>query len=301
MRYRAFGLFNQNVSAIGVSLANADRKLRHKRDLLIAGLEAGINLYEVDSSDFEAAKPLGQAVDSLERGQFLFGLRMRAYSRLASTTTVLDLVQEVTDQANLEYIDYLMLELPARGAISADLLKGAAAAKSRGMVRFIGMAGHGPEAERLLKSNSIQVASESFNLASPWSQRNYIRELSAKGLALIGEDYFPALARDAPAGRSEGETGQRGNWLARLAEKVVPGPATLHPAYRFLYEAPDWTAEELCLASALNEPAVSCFLTSPEDAAAVNRLAAVVDREIPAYIPAQIEMARIEYLKSAGL
>ena len=144
MRYRAFGLFNQNVSSIGVSLANPDKKLRHKRDLLIAGLEAGINLYEVDSSDFEAAKALGQAVDSLERAQFLFGLRVRAYSRLATAATVLDLVQEVTDQANLEFIDYLMLEIPARGAISADLLKGATEAKSRRMVRFIGMAGYGP-------------------------------------------------------------------------------------------------------------------------------------------------------------
>ena len=301
MRYRAFGLFNQNVSAIGVSLANADKKLRQKSDLMIAGLEAGINLYEVSARDFEAAEPLGQAVDSLERGQFLFGLRIGAASRLASVASVLDLVQEVTDRANLEFLDYVMLELPARGAISADLLKGATAAKSQGMVRFIGMTGHGPEAERLLNSNAIQVASESFNLASPWSQRNFLRDLSAKGLALIGEDYFPALARDTPAERTEEETGQRGNWLSRLAEKVVPGPSTFHPAYRFLYEVPDWTAEELCLASALNEPAVSCFLTSPEDAAAVNRLAAVVDREIPAYIPAQIEMARIEYLKSAGL
>ena len=63
-------------------------------------------------------------------------------------------------------------------------------------------------------------------------------------------------------------------------------------AYQFLYETPEWSAEQITLAYALTEPGLASILVEAKDAKALDALATVVERELPAGVAAQIEMAR---------
>ena len=62
--------------------------------------------------------------------------------------------------------------------------------------------------------------------------------------------------------------------------------------YGFLQDTAGWTNEDICLAYALTEPAFATVQVEAWRADAVERLAAVCDKDLPTSVAAQIEMAR---------
>ena len=62
--------------------------------------------------------------------------------------------------------------------------------------------------------------------------------------------------------------------------------------YAFLENTPGWKADEICLAYALTEPCLASVQVRPSSLVELERLAAVVERDMPPGLAAQIEMAR---------
>ena len=72
----------------------------------------------------------------------------------------------------------------------------------------------------------------------------------------------------------------------------APDPFEGIGGYTFLHRTANWTAEEICLAFTLTEPAVSSAWIETADLNHLDRLADVPDRDLPPGLGAQIEMAR---------
>jgi aryl-alcohol dehydrogenase-like predicted oxidoreductase len=62
-------------------------------------------------------------------------------------------------------------------------------------------------------------------------------------------------------------------------------------SHSFLQTTPGWTAEQICLAYALTEPAVTTVQMPVKDLEHLADLADVPERSLPAQITAQIEMS----------
>jgi aryl-alcohol dehydrogenase-like predicted oxidoreductase len=71
-----------------------------------------------------------------------------------------------------------------------------------------------------------------------------------------------------------------------------PRPLAGAGTYAFLTATRGWSAEQLCLAYALTEPAVASVLVQVDDREHLTELAATTDRDLPPTVSAQIEMAR---------
>ena len=85
-----------------------------------------------------------------------------------------------------------------------------------------------------------------------------------------------------------------GQWLP---EPVVTRFGAADPladvgGYEFLSKTPGWSGEDICLGYALTEPSLSTVRITADTRADVERLAAVVERDLPNGVCAQIEMAR---------
>ena len=70
------------------------------------------------------------------------------------------------------------------------------------------------------------------------------------------------------------------------AQTLAPQP------YAFLHTTADWTVEEICLAYAMTEPTLASVQIEPENIVHLQKLSEVAERELPAGLPAQIEMSR---------
>ncbi|NBU27917.1 MAG: hypothetical protein EBS42_06795 [Caulobacteraceae bacterium] len=68
--------------------------------------------------------------------------------------------------------------------------------------------------------------------------------------------------------------------------------ATVRNQYQFLKDIPDWSAEEVCLAYSLFEPAITSIRVEADTPDRIRKLAAAPERDLPTGIAAQIEMAR---------
>ena len=105
-------------------------------------------------------------------------------------------------------------------------------------------------------------------------------------MTLLACDPFPT-SLPGPA-RAEGERAPRRGLLGIRR----PEPLAAMGGYGFLQDTAGWTNEDICLAYALTEPAFATVQVEAWRADAVERLAAVCDKDLPTSVSAQIEMAR---------
>ena len=145
-----------------------------------------------------------------------------------------------------------------------------------------------------MKNGLVTAVSSPFNLSSGWAERHRIRHASTHDFAVIGEDFWPQALRE-----SAGVTAapKPSLWRRRT------DPLADFGGYEFLHNTPSWNAEEICLGYALTEPSLSTVRVMANNRAEVERLAAVVERDLPTGVCAQIEMARFsaqEREKAAG-
>ena len=301
MRYRSFSESGQAISALSLSLDAADLRPGDLNTLVVSALEAGVNCYEARVDDLDALYAIGQATSTLERRMVLVGLRVPLDSdkgqRLLDRGTVIRLLQEALRASGLRWIDYLMIEDPQPGEFDPAFRATIEAARQARRLRFVGIRGDSEAVDKLLADAAVGIYAAPYNLRASWITRSRMRTAVHGGLTVLGYNYYPAEVRASlttPAAEAPRRSGLLGFGLG-LARSVQAQPERPAP-YHFLDRIREWDADQICLAYALTEPSLCTIQISADSAETITHLASVVERELPAGVPAQIELARVSDL-----
>ncbi len=292
MRYRPFGATGKAVSAVSLLLHPAPGMSSASawRSLVFAAMENGINSFEVAAGSDVLALGVGEALSAVERRLIFLSFRLRGNP--AGSITARDIAESVRSglqKTRGGYLDLLMMDEAAVETLTPDAHTYLADLRAAGVCLQIGVAGDGAAVEQCIKSELFEVLAIPFSLTSDWQARRRIREASAANMTLLGCDPFPTNLHASPT-RAEPERSLR----SLLVRK--PDPLANVGAYAFLQDTPGWSQEELCLAYALTEPAFAAIQLELWRADAIERMAAVADRDLPTGVAAQIEMARFGQL-----
>ncbi len=174
-----------------------------------------------------------------------------------------------------------MLDEPTQEELPYAGLAALQALKSSGAVRYVGVRGVGDSIDAHIASGVFDLLATSFNLTSGWRERNRVRAASAGEMAVIGYDPYPRAFHAAAVEAAK----KRSAWVKRQ-------PLDGCGSYAFLDNTRHWSAEEICLAYVLTEPAVASVQVRATSIDYLERMALVPERELPPGLAAQIEMAR---------
>lgn len=284
MRYRSFGVSGMAVSAISLTLSDEKGRARASdwRDLVFAGLEAGINAFEVLHPSPALLDGLGEAAAAVERRLLFVGVRAHeAETKGFSGEGLGALVRAVLERTGLRYLDLLSLQEPqAVDEQNLDFLKSLRTGK---VVQRLGVAGESDAIEDWIKTGPFDALIHPYNLASGWRERHRIKAATGRDMAVIACDAFTEALAEA----AKGEKNPISSVWKRKSD-----PLSGHGAYAFLGATNAWTAEEICLAYSLTEPAVTSVQVAAENAKQIAAVAEVPDKDLPTGVSAQIEMAR---------
>ena len=293
MRYRALEASGRSISAVTLSLA-PDLAPKEVRALAVAGLESGINAFELNATTPAVAAALGEAVRSVDRNLSFVSLRLgggfdprggarppRDYGRAA----ILEAAKAVLAAGGFGRLDLLLLDDPQPEEAPPESFGALESARACGQVGMIGVSGEGKAVDAALATGRLDVLAATYNLRSGWPQRHRLNGAAEAGVRLFGERFMPDMR--GPSDKAPDTAGK--GLLGGLFKRREPPSAD---AYAFLDRTPGWRGDEVCLGYALTEPALSSVLIAPRTPDDVARLAEVTDRDLPAGLGAQIEMAR---------
>ncbi len=293
MRYRPFAHFDISVSAISLALTDdvGPRNAEDWAELAVAALEAGINTFDFHGHQPVISQGVSQALAGVERRLIMAGLRLgpravpaRYAAQAFQPQIVQAAVQSLLGRTGLGYLDLVLLDDPGETDLPPQSLALLKSLKSQGVIRYIGIAGEGEAIDAYISTGAFDALALPFNMASGWRARLRIRAAQGHEMAVIGSDPCPAILR--PSAPEPAPT-KRGLW-GRRAQAPEVGP------YNFLRYTPGWTIEQIALAFALTEPSLATVQVIAEDIEQVRGLASAADRDLPAGLAAQIEMARID-------
>lgn len=281
MRYRPIGPAGAIVSALSLSLAPDPSRARASDwvSFIYAALENGISGFDVREPDPALAEGIAQAFDGVDRRLAFVAWRLgrKPGGHDFSEAALTGQIRTALGHAGLQYLDAVMLDDPPPGEPSAEAIDALVQLKSAGLVRFLGIAGESDAIDEHVVSGAFDILQTPFNLTSGWRERHRLRSAGASDMAVIGYRSFPNELRAA----------------SQAQAKIDPRrPLAGCGTYAFLESTPGWRADEICLAYALTEPCVASVQVRPNGVAELERLAAVVDRDMPPGLAAQIEMAR---------
>ncbi|HYE47727.1 MAG TPA: hypothetical protein VEA44_18310 [Caulobacter sp.] len=270
MRYRPFGAtYGMAVSTVTLLLEDRPRMSADSwRDLLNTAMSAGINSFELAGTGDPLLDGLRQALEAIERRLVFLAWRAPSIGDPGQTTPL------VLSRLAVDYLDLLVLSDPSRLPQVQPLRR------SR-LVRQVGIAGEGEVADHALTLDGVDALITPYSLTSGWKERHRLKVASERNMAVIAHDITPV----ALTGEDKPSLIPR-SWFRKK------GAAPAKGQYQFLNESHGWSAEEICLAFALFEPAVTSVRIEADDADRIVRLAAVPERDLPAGVAAQIEMAR---------
>ena len=282
MRYRPFTHNGLSSSAItlsfqpGASAPEADR-------LACTALECGVNSFSFDAADAGAAEALRYAVAAAGRRVLIVMLRLdpegapferQAQAALqASGASFFDAVMVDTDRAGLSRERAAQLDGLRQARLAARL----------------GVTADGASAPALLAALDLDILAIRYNIRSGWPERNLLKTAARRGMTVIGYDYHlgPSEPRAAPVVRG----------LSRLLRRA---PTPVEEVYGFLEQAAGWTPRQITLGYALTEPGLASVLVEADDSKMLESLSEAVERELPAGVAAQIEIARFAVAKQQG-
>lgn len=267
MRYRPFGKSGVAISALTLRLGDA---ARDAGALVATALDTGVNSFQIDGVSEALRQGVKNAFASVERERLFVTLRQRGDLTRPLAVSLEDL--------GLDRADLVLVNDPQGPTLPPGLAR-----DLRGMSGGpgLGIATRGEINPALLESDLLAAIASPFNLASGLPDRQRIRDAERRGLAVFGEDFWPQTLR------AGGQDSPRPSLWRRRTD-----PLAGIGGYDFLHETRDWTGEEICLAYALTEPAVTSVCVTVETPVDIRRLAAAVDRELPDSVRAQVELAR---------
>ena len=287
MRYRPFGGAGAVVSAVSLRIPQNTGMLAEDCITLIhAAIEQGINYVEVPANEPEILFALGEAVASVERE--LMVLALRVGGGIIRGFSAEGLARQITDalhRTGLKHFDAILLDDPATEELSPQGLATMKTARSSGRCRMIGVAGIDEAVDAYISIGAFDLLTIPFNLASGWRERRRLIEAQKRDMTVVGYDPWPqefqARSRAAPQGFL-------GRAFQTKPDNILEGAGT----YAFLDRTPNWTSEQICLAYALTDVKIATVLVEPTSIEHLVMLAGVADREMPAGLSAQVEMAR---------
>jgi hypothetical protein len=271
------------VSSLTLRLADSSRlRANDWRALVFTALENGINSFQVDGDSPDLLKGASEAFASVERRLLFITWRVRGDAALLGQQAVDNLLGSAFDGLSLDYVDLVLVNDPLAPAMPAAFEAGLRSLRQSDAVRGVGIASRGDIDPRLLGNELVTAISSPFNLSSGWAERHRIRHAITQDFAVIGEDFWPQALRDG----GEMAAPKPSLWRRRS------DPLSDVGGYEFLHATQGWGGEDICLGYALTEPSLSTVRITADTRAEVERLAAVVERDLPNGVCAQIEMAR---------
>ena len=245
--------------------------------MVCAGLECGINSFSFAAGEVGAAEALRQAVVLVGRRVLILMLRLdidgAPFERQVRTALA---------ASGATYLDTVMLDRPGPGVLSRSELGELEALRHARLTTRLALAGDSLTTDAYLGQIDFDVLAIRYNICSGWPERNLLKHAAERGMTILG--YGPHIDPAEPAAASPVTRG-----LARLIRR----PQMASPeAYAFLDQTHGWTGRQITLAYALTEPGLASVIVEPEDAALLESLSQAVERELPAGVAAQIEIAR---------
>jgi hypothetical protein len=276
MRYRSFGDKLTSVSAITLRLDATRRKGQAAdwRSFVFAALESGINSFEIGHTSVPMLVGVAEAFAAVERRLFMVGWRTTLTGGAIETARR---VNELADSLGLAQIDILTLELdgPLRDpGVVGDL-------RLTEVSRWLTVAGPASVLDDAIAGGQFDGMVMKSDPDGGWNDRNRIRAAAARGMGVIAIDVGLEIGvTDEPPAKSG-----LFDLFRRRPAPPAPGPASR-------VQVPGWTEQQVAIAHALTDTAISTIMVQPVCAPTLEGLAWAVERDLPAGAQAQIEMAR---------
>ena len=279
MRYRPFGRTGIAVSALSLILDGADdrRKASDWTALVHGALEHGVNAFEIARPSPALLTGFAEGIAAVRRTLLFVGLRAdpdMEGRRLDGW------VSEVVAAGNLGEINLFTID--ADSPEFEEALGAGLRLKDISLVRRIAVAGVGDVLVDHVEDPLFDAQVMPFGLLSGWRDRNLVRTALERQMGVMAYDPCPAQLTEMA---KEDKKQARGGWFKRADPLSVAG------SHAFLQSTPGWTAEQICLAYALTEPAITTVQMSVKDLEHLAGLAEAPERSLPAQVAAQIEMA----------
>lgn len=299
MRYRPFGASGAAISTLTLSLGveTLGRGVNAANDLLFTALEAGINSYRLETADPVLAEVVGQALSNVERKLLNVSLELgagdgrRGSARDFSAEGMTGAIDRCLHVSGLGWIDVALLEEPGEDELPQSSLNALKALRATGRVRYLGVSGEGEVMDAYVSTGAFDVMATPFHVDVDWRIRSRVRAAREQDMAILAYDYFPATLNTEKKAATVHQP--RKGLFGFGAGKSKDEPQASFGAFAFLHRTPNWSAEAICLAHSMTDPAISSVLVKAMDADRLNALAAVPERDMPPGLAAQIEMARV--------
>lgn len=283
MRYRPFGATGIAVSALTLRLADSSRlRASDWRALVFTALENGVNSFQIDGDAPEMLQGAGEAFASVERRLLFLTWRVRQDANQLGQQTLDSLRRWAYEGLGLDYLDLVLINDPQSPSLPMSFEAGLQTLWSARALGGLGIASRGDIHPGLLANGLVTAVSSPYNLSSGWAERHRIRQASQNNFAVIGEDFWPQALRELA-----GQAPRRPSFWQRRTD-----PLADVGGYEFLSKTPGWSGEDICLGYALTEPSLATVRITADTRQEVERLAEVVERDLPTGVCAQIEMAR---------
>lgn len=296
MRYRPFGSTHMSVSAISLALTDVRGKSSETgwRDIVITALENGVNTFEIVGSDPSICDGLGEAIATLERHLLFVALRLGPTQTGVdySASGMSQAVEACLARTGLNYLDAVFLQEPPEEALSMEAIEALKHLRDSGRIRQIGVTGDGPAISSYISCGHFDALATSYSLLSGWVSRNRLRDAIDRDMAIFGFGFYPDAVREPSSKPFLGKRGLFGRSKAESSDEFEP--------YAFLHDTDNWTAEEICLAFALTQPALCTVQLTSEHVDRLAKLAEVTERELPPGLAPRIEMARFGSVQTAA-
>jgi aryl-alcohol dehydrogenase-like predicted oxidoreductase len=283
VRYRPFGTTGVSVSALTLRLADSQRlRANDWRALVFTALENGINSFQIDGDAPEMLKGAAEAFASVERRLLSLTWRVRGDAAQHGRDTLDSLRRSAFDALALDYLDLVLINDPQAASLPMAFEAGLQDLQTARALGGLGIASRGDIDPGLLRNDLVIAIASPYNLSSGWAERHRIRQASQNNFAVIGEDFWPQALREV----ADKAPPKPSFWQRRTDPLADVG------GYEFLSNTPGWTGEDICLGYALTEPSLATVRITADSRQEIERLAVVVERDLPSGVCAQIEMAR---------
>ena len=296
MRYRPFGRSGVVVSAVTLVIGDdlARRGEARVTETINAALEHGVNSFHIETAQPEAAQCLGRCLAVLERRLVFVSMRLglgrgrTGMVRDFSPEALTGAIEQTLRASGIGYLDVVVLDDPGEEELPQKSLAALKSLRSAGRVNLLGVAGVDDAMDAYLSTGQFDVLATPYGLMSGWKERNRMRTAVEQDMAILAYDWFPENLTTVK--KAEETSGVKRGLFGKVF--AAPDPYEGIGGYSFLHRTSNWTAEEICLAFTLTEPAVSSAWIEPKDLEHLEGLAGVPDRDLPPGLGAQIEMAR---------
>ncbi|WP_439472048.1 oxidoreductase [Brevundimonas sp.] len=301
MRYRPFGNVGQAVSAVTLSLGAHDiaNGPEAGRELIYSALEAGINSYRLTTADPVLAEVLGEALRHVDRKLVQVSLMLgagdgrRGSDRDFSAEGMTSAIDRALHASGLGWFDLAVLDQPEDHELPQSSLNALKALRATQRIRLLGISGDGEVMDTYVSTGAFDVLFTPYHVNSPWQIRSRLRDARERDMAIFVYGYFPESLDTMKKTVTVQEEKKGFFGFGKSAGKTKAEPSAAPGAFAFLHQTNAWTAEAICLAYSLTDPAVASILIDAPDVERLNTLAQVPDRDLPPGLAAQIEMARV--------